>query len=387
MALFGTPLGFLAAEEQANRTSLTQVNMQKLLGEIAQQPAETELRRAQARNQTAEAQKLEAAQADAAEMAGWESAARRAAGIVPATQGREATVEDVDLFRPGSVANPLRKLHDFMVGSGAPTRFTLPLANKIADITEKESISAYRSGQAENEKLESEKRIAEMVGSQAQAAMSSPQGYAQMRMLATQMSGKLPPALKKIIDGLPQDWEAGKAVLAPIVERALQVKDARDLAIKEGAAATRDLLAATTQARNAASAELAKARLGLVNVQTKVLEKIGGEGTPSAVAASEASTEAKYQSILANQLKRAPMVPIDEKGGFSKVTPGKEYTLPNGALVRAKVKEDGRIAFDELKAAPPKRAAPRTADQVRKDQRRGMKAAGMGPEIDAEEED
>lgn len=361
--LFGAPLGLMAAEDQANKTALSQVQAQKLLSEMEQEPTNTALKQAQARHLNADSGRMEGAQADLEALANWEAAARRANAVVPATKGREATVDDVELFKTGSNADPLQKLYDTMVGGGAPSRLTAPLAEKIAKITQAEATGAYRNGQATVQQLEARKRISAEIGSYAAAAMASPEGYAQMRMYVTEAGGNLPPNVKKILDNLPMDWQAGRRALEPIRRQALSVKDAADIALKEEAARQKKLLDASTIARNQASAGAASVRAGLVREQTALLHKLGGKDTPEGVAQKEASTALIYEKQLTERIKNHPKMPANP----SNVRAGQSYTLLDSSVGTPVFDTNGKLmGFNEILPALPKRTAPRSAEQIRK---------------------
>ncbi len=344
-AMFGAPLGILAREEQNNKTGLSQVQAQKLLGDIDQMPAETALRSAQARHYDAESGKLDAAAMDRAALARIEAINR----VVPATQGRLADAGDADMFKSTSVAEPLRKLYDTAIREGAPASVYAPIAKQIADIEEKENIGAYRGAQAINERNKALENAADMVGSYAQAAKESPEGYAQMRMLATQKSGSLPPQVKQFIDSLPIDWEGGKKKLEMLIAHSMTVKDRIAAKQRQEEIDAKKRLEAGTQSKNDAAAATSKARLDLINEQLKNLKKNGGEGSPSVVAAREVSTAAKAQKMRADQLKTAPYAPLPG----TDPTPGKVYTAKDGRLVRAGVKPDGSIGYQLMPGAQP----------------------------------
>lgn len=390
--MFGAPIGILAAEDQANKTALTQVQAQRLLGELEQIPGEIALKKAQARNADALALhhrtqaadiilKREEADAAAAEMAGWEAAARKAGQIIPATEGREATAEDVQRFRPGSLSSPLEQLYKTMVEGGAPSKLTLPLAEKIAKIKSDEATASYRSGQANNQDLESQLRVANQIGSIAKAAYDTPEGYAQMRLLASQLGKDLPPGVKQIIDGLPQDWQAGRKALGPIITRALSVKDSLELGLKEEKAEQNKLLATSTIAKNNAAVATAKVQRDLIQERTTMLKKLGGEGTPAAEAATEALTAARLQALEAKQLAMHPAVPATA----SKVVPGKTYTLADKSVGRAVTGADGKIEFDIIQPPLKTRMQPRTPEEIRAARKKALRITGLQVEDDEDD--
>jgi hypothetical protein len=370
-ALYGAPVGFIAQEEQANKTALLQLQAEETMGKLAEIPADIRLKNAQAANLEGQAAARGAESADLAAMDRYERElrAKRVSQQVAATQGRDATVQDLEATDPARVSDPMLELYNHMVESGAPSRMTAPLAEKIAKIQENESTAAYRKGQARVQQLEAESRLADQIGTMAQTALASPEGYAQMRLLATQQGAKLPPGIKKIIDGLPQDWNAAKRILTPLALNALSVKDQKELALKEEKNKQDIATGKASEARARASAGLAGVRATLVKEQTTNLKKLGGEGTPAEVAAKETSLAMNHTKLEAERLKMHPRLPADS----SKITPGRTYTVADGRVARAVTTADGKVAFEVILPALPKMPVPRTVEQIEKDQRRRLR--------------
>jgi hypothetical protein len=351
------------------------VQAERLMGELATIPSEIRLRNAQAQKAELESQGVLVEQADANLLAQFEreALAKRTSQWVAATEGRDATVEDQET--PGkSMSDPLVQLYQHMVDSGAPSRMLLPLADKVADIQSKEATAAANKALERTRQLEAEAKVADKIGSMAQTALASPEGYAQMRLLAAQEGKNLPPAIKKIIDGLPQDWKAAQRILKPIADNALSVKDARTLEMQKLKNDQDILTAKATAARAQASATLAGVRTTLVREQTANLKKIGGEGTPTQIAASEALTASRLQEMRAKQLVESPYAPLDP----SKIVPGKTYTSKDGRVARAVTNSDGSLGFQWIQGTKPWKdiPQPRSAEEIRKDLRAAMGASG-----------
>lgn len=370
-AMYGAPVGFIAAEEQANKTALLQLQAEETMGKLAEIPSSIRLKNAQAANFEGLAAAKEAEGADLEMMARYEAElrAKKVSQQVAATQGRDATVKDLEAADPARVSDPLLELYNHMVEAGAPSRMTAPLAEKIAKIQENESTAAYRAGQARVQQLEAEHRLAEQIGSMAQTALASPEGYAQMRLLAAQQGAKLPPGIKKIVDGLPQDWNAAKRILTPLALNALSVKDQKELELKEAKNKQDIATGKASEARARASAALAGVRSQLVRVQKDHLVKLGGEGTAQEVAAKEADLAMKHTKLEAERLKLHPRLPADA----SKVIPGRSYTIADGRVARAVTTADGKIAFEVLLPALKPPPAARTVEEIEKDQRRRLR--------------
>jgi len=378
-ALYGSPIGFMAAEDQANKTGLMQVQAEKLMGELAKIPSEIRLQNAQAQKVELESKGVLAEQADANLLAQFEreALAKRTSQRVAVTEGRDATVEDQET--PGkSLSDPLVQLYQHMVDSGAPSRMLLPLADKVADIQSKEATAAANKALERTRQLEAEAKTADKIGSMAQTALASPEGYAQMRLLAAQEGRNLPPAIRQIIDSLPQDWNAAKRILKPIADNALSVKDARTLEMQKLKNDQDILTAKATEARARASAALAGTRTTLVKEQVKNLKKIGGEGTPTQIAASEALTASRLQEMRAKQLVESPYAPLDS----SKAVPGKTYTFKDGRVARLVTAPDGSPGWQLVPGSKPWKdiPQPRSAEEIRKDLRAAMGVGGGGDE-------
>jgi len=385
-AMYGAPIGFIAQEEQANKTALLQLQAEETMGKLAEIPADIRLKNAQAANLEGQAAARGAEGADLAEMDRYEREVRMARALkvsrqVAADQGRDATIEDLNASDPARVSDPMLELYNHMVASGAPSRLTAPLAEKIAKVQENESTAAYRAGQARVQQLEAESRLADQIGTMAQTALASPEGYAQMRLLATQQGAKLPPGMKKIIDSLPQDWNAAKRMLTPLALNALSVKDQKELALKEEKNKQDIATGKASEARARASAGLASVRTTLVKLQTTELRKLGGDGTPSQIASRELADASKLQEMRAKQLVQSPYAPIDP----SKAVPGKTYTFKDGRVARLITRSDGTPGWDLVAGTKPWKdiPAPRTAEEIRKDLRAGM--AGVGGSADEED--
>lgn len=370
--MFGAPIGTMAAQTQASQNLNQSLAALQKIGELEQVPGQIAYREALSGQARAARAKDEAELRDQQLLAQYEQLAHQTA----AAEGRDADITDVNAARDGTL-KPLQRLYDVMTQRGAPSRLLVPLAKKISEIASSEGVAAYRNQQALKLATERDEEINTRVGSLAQAGIDSPQGYAMARLLATQAG--LPPELRQLFDALPQDWEKGKELLRPLVVQSLKLKDAVELKQKEAKLQSDLKTAATTRARNQASAGVAQARLGLVTEQTNVLKKLGGEGSPVSQAAQEALTEQRRLTNEAKQLALYPRAPVDP----SKRKPGVFYTLPNGRVGRIIVLPDGGQAV-ELK---PETKPPRTAEEIRKEQLRRARLGGLGTDaLDEEDE-
>ena len=144
--LFGAPVGIIASQEN-NRQAITSglANI-KTMGDIAQQPAELELKQAQARLFGAEASDKEAAAAASQEMLKLQKEFVEGARA----NGKEATVDDLEpgTGKPKSQASQLEAFANFADKKGLPPLALAKVREEIAKIYEHEAITDYRSQQA-----------------------------------------------------------------------------------------------------------------------------------------------------------------------------------------------------------------------------------------------
>ncbi len=382
--MYGAPFGINAAEDQLNQnaeSALRQAKAQAELGQVAgieaHRAAQTRLAGAQADEQLELAAGHRATRADQAMMAQIEAQ-------MLATKGRHATAED--LAKPQDLAGHLESLYKFSVDAGLPNRLTAPIAKQAADIREKGAIGAFRTAQAGEIERKAQHSAAEEFGSVVQAAIESPQGYAQMRMLAAQNLDKLPPQLAQIVKNLPEDWRAAQKFLTPLATMSMKVKDRLAADDRAAKLAVDEEVAKSTIARNMASAGAAGARQVAIKTRTEAFVKNGGEGTPDAIAQKEQSWIAKEQKRRAERLVQYPRAPLD----VSKMELGKRYTSADGwegTVVRG---PDGKLAFNGETPPPPKLGVPRTAAQIRagvKVSVPGRVGTGDGGAGDDDEED
>lgn len=383
-AMFGAPIGTMAAQDQERQNLQGSLAALATIGELEQVQGKKALTQAQTGYYEAQTGKLRTAQDDLLLLADYEKAAA-AAGSEAASEGRYADHTDVERHMPRSNAAPLQRLYNLMLQKGAPSRMLIPLAEDIAKITSTEALAQERSGQALRHQLTAEQQAAEQVGQFVQMGIDSPQGYAQMRLLAAQPGMNLPPQLKEMLDVLPQDWKRGREVLRPFVVQSMKLKDAVEMKQKEDKLASDLATAATTRARNVAAATQSQARTTLVKEQTSVLKKLGGEGSPTAQAASEALTAARLQTMQKNHLVLYPRAPAEA----SKRKPGVLYTLPDGRVGKIITGADGGQAVEILPGVSyPKTFTPKSADDIRKRQQRRLSMGDFNADlIDATEEE
>ena len=318
--LFGAPVGIIASQEN-NRQAITSglANI-KTMGDIAQQPAELELKQAQARLFGAEASDKEAAAAANQEMLKLQKEFIEGARA----NGKEATVDDLEpgTGKPKSQASQLEAFADYASKKGLPPLALAKVREDIAKIYEHEAITAYRSQQAlqteEKRQLEHMQRVSNV----AAAAAQSPQNYA-YAMLNPETRKLLPP-------GLSGNYATDKPILDLVTSAGQDSIKAADLARKQADSVQLRLRAKAAAALSHASADAATARKELTQQVKADVIKNGGEKSPEARDVKAAAADAKRQAAQAALRKEFPPLLIDPAAR----EPGKIYMMPDGRIAR-----------------------------------------------------
>ena len=319
--MFGAPYGIIASNEEIRKNVLTGLNAQKTLGDIAQQPAELELKQAHARLYGAEARvKEEAIAAAKRERAlGEEFAARRRLVEVKAQQGETATVADLPpsgRLARRSGADQLIEYADFLDSKGAPLSTTMKFREKIATIQQHEAAALNSQASQVKTQLETTEKLAGVLGQFAQGALAQPAQYSQIRMAAVQQG--LPPEL------FPPEFNP--RLMRQYVDSSIKTKDKIALDREE-------LDSKAQRARDNASASASAVRARVLKQREKLLKedvdnlyKDGGKYSPEAIASQKGlrETRAARRDALIN--KEFPPVPLDPKArSFNKT-----YTAADG---------------------------------------------------------
>lgn len=321
--LFGAPVGIIASQEN-NRQAITSglANI-KTMGDIAQQPAELELKQAQARLFGAEASDKEAAAAANQEMLKLQKEFIEGARA----NGKEATVDDLEpgTGKPKSQASQLEAFADYASKKGLPPLALAKVREEIAKIYEHEAITDYRSQQARQTE---EKRALEhmtRVSNVSAAAAASPRDYA-LALMNPETRKLLPP-------GLTGDYATDKPVLEMITRAGQDSIKAADLARKQADSVQTRLRAKAAAAASSASAGASKARMELTQQVKNDIVKNGGEKSAEAKDAKVAAADAKRQATQAALRKEFPPLLIDPAAR----EPGKIYMMADGRIARWEV--------------------------------------------------
>ena len=189
--MFGAPLGIIASNDEIRKNVLTGLTAQKTLGDIAQQPAERDLKLAQARLFGADAGVKEAAVAAAARERALseEFLARRQLIEAKAQRGEIATVADLPpsgRLARRSGADQLIEYADFLDAKGAPISTTMKVREKIANIQQSEAATLSSEATQIKTQLATTEQLAGVLGQFAQGALAQPAQYQQVRMAAVQ---------------------------------------------------------------------------------------------------------------------------------------------------------------------------------------------------------
>jgi len=319
--MFGAPIGISAAEDQINQNVRSGLLAQKTLGEIAQQPAELEMKRAHARAYDAEAAEKTAKLRDQQLM--------DRVSALAAAEGREPTADDLTrVDNPPSITEPFERILRIAQDVGAPARLTIDLGNKISQMTRNLAVADNNRAEEARRKLTTQKDRAGMIASMAQAALSNPAQYQQLRMDAINRglpADRLPEAFdEKVITGLR---DAGLSAKEQIERKFKELDDKRKNAAEK-----------RMKAKSDADIALAGSRRDLVDERYKQLQKEGGPNSQSARDARTSRTETARAVAFAKLNKEYPMAPADPKLWVA----GKTYRLPNGTFIQA-TQSDGKI--------------------------------------------
>jgi hypothetical protein len=361
--LFGAPSGIIASDENLRQNLHSGLLAQKTLGEIEQQPAELALKQAHARLFGAEASEKEAAAQLAqqalklqADFAAETAARQQIITGVPSTQGREATVADLP---PGgqahqaSGADQLVQYADFLQRKRAPISMIASVQKQIADIQEKEGIAHYRDSQAANEQFKLTQAKLKSIGGTAAAAAQSPQNY--LSILANpQQRQFLPP-------GLTGNYTIDKSILEAVSQSSMDAHQQAELKRQQAEDKSKQALRAAEQGQISARISLMKAREDALQVAADLKIKYNGAGSKEAQEAIKARTEAAKARVFAEQLKFAPMLPLDPKS----VKDGSLHTLNDKRIVRV-VGRDAN-GMPQLQVISPTEAKQMRVDSIKAD--------------------
>jgi hypothetical protein len=291
-----------------------------MLGDIAQQPAELELKQTQARLFQADATSKEAEAVATQQM----NELQRQFVLSAREAGKEATVDDLEpgTGKPKSQASALQRFADFAEGRGAPPTVTGKIREQISKIYEHEAITDYRGQQARQ--IE-EKRALEHMGRVANvsaAAAASPRDYA-LALMNPETRKLLPP-------GLTGDYATDRPVLEMITRAGQDSIKAADLKRKQEDSAQARLRSKAAASASSAAADVSRARADLTKQVKNDLVKNGGEKSPEARDARQVATDAKRAAEQAKLRKEFPPLILDPESR----EPNKMYMLADGRVAR-----------------------------------------------------
>ena len=318
--LFGAPVGIVASQEN-NRQAITSglANI-KTMGDIAQQPAELELKQAQARLFGAEASDKEAAAAASQEMLKLQKEFIQGAKEA----GRDATVEGLEpgTGKPKSQASQLEAFANFADKKGLPPLALAKVREEIAKIYEHEAITDYRSQQARQ--IEEKRALEHMtrVSNISAAAAASPRDYA-LALMNPETRKLLPP-------GLTGDYATDRPVLEMITRAGQDSIKAADLKRKQDDSAQARLRSKAAASASNAAASASQARADLTKQVKADIIKNGGEKSQEAKDAKTVATDAKRAAEQAKLRKEFPPLIIDPAAR----EPGKIYMMADGRIAR-----------------------------------------------------
>jgi hypothetical protein len=308
------------------------------MGDIAQQPAELELKQAQARLFGAEASDKEAAAAASQEMLKLQKEFVEGARA----NGKEATVDDLEpgTGKPKSQASQLEAFANFADKKGLPPLALAKVREEIAKIYEHEAITDYRSQQARQTEEKRQLEHMQLVSNVAAAAAQSPQNYT-YAMLNPETRKLLPP-------GLSGNYATDKPILDLVTSAGQDSIKAADLARKQADSVQLRLRAKAAAALSHASADAATARKELTQQVKADVIKNGGEKSPEAKDAKIAAADAKRQETQAKLRKEFPPLIIDPNAREA----NKMYMLADGLIARWEVNPaTGKMGLNVLDVA------------------------------------
>lgn len=343
--MFGAPAGILAGEESGRQNMLAGVQAQKLLGDIAMQPAEMGYKQSLARLHSAEALAKEQEAVDQQQMLDMQKKflVQGQAQLTDAAraQGREATVEDLNgKGQPRSQADDLRAFADFAAANGAPPLALAKTRKLITEITEKEAIGADHASRAVTQAWNQQKTRVGLVSNIAGAAAESPQNY--LTILADPKNREL---LPKELTG---DWATDAPVLRAISAAGQDAIRRGELELKAVEAEGRAQRRRVQEEKDAANIALAEERTRRTRLLANDLEKYGGPGSRATQNSRKEMTDAQKAANAARDAKEHPPLILDPNSRI----PGQKYKLADGRIARWEVNPaTGKYGLNVLSAA------------------------------------
>jgi len=321
--LFGAPNGIIAKQDYQNQG----LQAQRLMGDIAIQPAELQAKQAQARLYSAKASAAEAASLQTQRMADLESQfmqseadARKQVSDAGTAQGTVMTVKDLPAggsIMRASAADSLERLLQFANGRLPPSA-TAGLSKQVADIHQKEAAASANNAKATLESTKAQIEQFGQIGNIAGSAALNPQNYATIM---------LDPSSRKL---LPQELTGNYHTDAPVLRA---IEQASQDSIKRANLAREQADSESKRRLNNAQISKADAAIDLIKTRAIALKedralraKYGGATSQEAADLKKAQTALTQARMEALALKTAPPMPLDPK----LVEVGKTYTGAGG---------------------------------------------------------
>lgn len=309
--LWGMAAGFDAADTNTRQNVLGAVQAQKMLGDIAMQPAHQRLMEAQAGVEEAKLQDAKDMQALAMDVAASNKAAAK---------GEVLTMADAPSRRP-SMAEPLIKMYNLAMDRGLSPTLTLPIGQKIVAIQKQEAATVSAQAQKEKTEIDTSLKRAERVGQLASAALLGPEQYKQALAIAAS-----DPLLKDIpLAQLPQDWNRAKPLLEGFVAQSITAKDQLKLKQDKLLSDARITRIRAANSKDSLTKDYRQAQLDYTKEKLDQLRKNGGDGSPSVKAGREEMTARRKALREAAERKEFPQLPVEPPTVI-----GSRFTWPDG---------------------------------------------------------
>lgn len=342
--LFGAPIGILASDENIRQNALAGLQAQKLFGEIAQQPAELELKQAHARLFGAEASVKEQAARDAAELnrVAAEVQARRSLSGQAAAQGRLATI--ADLPRNGSAlaqsqASPVEEFLAVARDRGIPETRLVPLAKEASLIRQQEAATANSQAEQAVRQIKAQRERFGLIGQLAGAAATSPIAWADAVMDPAKAA-----LLPKELLGMP--YEVAKDHLAGISQASIEADKRAELEMKRVQDEAHRKLWKAEEGKMGAQIKVLGARADILKETLAAEKKAGGKFSAEYADIKRADAENKRSLLAARDAKAFPPAPLDPELR----QPDKLYTNAKGQ--RAIWRKNGDVSGWEPYGSP-----------------------------------
>ena len=362
--MFGTPIGEMAFQDQANQNALTSIKAAEELGKIAMQPSEISLRQAHAQEYLAKASKEAAETKTLNDMALLGRLAAEQGKVLP---GDAATKQ---LNGTASKAEPFERAVTIGSAMGMDIVALSKLAHTAEQIRTGEASAAHRLAQADEQKELATGHRAERVAGWAAAVQANPAMYPQA--LQEALADK-DPVIRENAAKMPPTWTPRTAALVERLRlQGIKAKDQADLKIKDAREKAYEKVAAADVTARNATAKTAGMRYELLKDRHEMIKGLGGTASAETVASQQVTTEAKFRKMEADQYVTAPKVPAD----VSKIKQNAEYTNPaTGAIARAYKRPDGKWGFAEVKAGPAwwKRVGPKTVETIKQERANALR--------------